>query len=534
MSRPYALPAPLLLVVGLVLALLTGATEATAAPELPEDPKAGPEGEPLDPLSLGEEDSEAGEVDEEASPADRAVVVAVIDSQLSPYHWDFVDHQMPQALAGDPLPLDEAPDTWLPGFTTDGLDSYEAFPITLAEWDDEWVADLRDEDAERWAEFPSSRPGAVNYRWIPGTKIIGALAFGTSSFVGDNDAHGTKSASVSVGNYHGTCPECLLVHIRYSGVAGGEAAIEWAMNQPWIDVITNSYGFSAVSRDRLYSGSDTDLQREASERGQTIFFSSGNGQANTFTAPNTTYFSSQEGPDWIVTVGAITPSGGGYTGSGKPADVSAPGMSYPSMGGHTVTGTGTFSGTSNATPTTAGLYASALGWARGELGGVRLQDDGVIARGAPVECGGAHDDCELADGALTAEELRTRLLHGAVRTSQGPNVGAFVNAPLPVTVDEYELATKGHGAYFGRINGDEDWQAEAVRITGPMDGSQPVLDRPDGEHDWMVVDSYCRQSIWGTWSGGYWAEGDDLPGPDPRWPLRSALATTCGEMFPPL
>jgi hypothetical protein len=208
-------------------------------------------------------------------------------------------------------------------------------------------------------------------------------------------------------------------------------------------------------------------------------------------------------------------------------------MSYPSMGGQTVTGTGTFSGTSNATPTTAGLYASALGWARGELGGGRLQEDGVIAQGTPVECGEANEGCELADGELTAEELRTRLFHGAVRTGRGPNV-SIVDSPLPVTAEEYDLATQGHGAYFGRINGTAEWEAEAARITGPMDGTQAVLERPEGEHDWMVVDSYCRQSIWGTWSGGYWADGDALPAPNPAYPLRAALAASCGALFPPV
>jgi hypothetical protein len=517
----------LLLALSLVLSLLSGA--ALAAPE----------GEVLG-ASLLDEDGAPGDPDDEddedatvVDPADRAVVVAVIDSQLSPYHWDFKASEMPQSLAGEPLPLDTPPDEWLPGFDATGLASYEAFPITLAEDADARVPDLIAADAERWSTFRSAGPDAVHYRWIPGTKVIGALAFNTSSFVGDNNQHGTKSASVSVGNLHGTCPECLLVHIRYGGVAGGEQAIEWALQQDWIDVITNSYGFSAAMRDRLYSGSDTDLSRAASERGQTILFSSGNGQANTFTVPNTTYFSSQEGPDWMVTVGAITPNGGGYTGSGKPADVSAPGMSYPSMGGTTATGTGTFSGTSNATPVTSGLYASALGWAREALGGGRVQADGVIARGTPVDCGPANPDCELGDGVLTADELRTRLLHGAVRTPQGPAVG-LVGASPPATVDEYELASKGHGAYFGRIRGAEQWEVEAARITGPMDGTAAVLERPAGERDWMVVDSYCRQSIWGTWSGGYWSEGDPLPGASPLWPLRTTLEATCGELFPPL
>jgi hypothetical protein len=67
-----------------------------------------------------------------------------------------------------------------------------------------------------------------------------------------------------------------------------------------------------------------------------------------------------------------------------------------------------------------------------------------------------------------------------------------------------------------------------------MNGSAEVLERPEGERDWMVVDSYCRQQIWGTWADGFWAEGDPLPGIDPIWPLRSAMAASCDQLFPPL
>ena len=79
-----------------------------------------------------------------------------------------------------------------------------------------------------------------------------------------------------MGNLHGTCPECLLVFINYGDQAGAEAAIEWAESQPWIDLISNSYGFSDVyGRDRIYTGSDTTKQRDAILRGQSILFSSG-------------------------------------------------------------------------------------------------------------------------------------------------------------------------------------------------------------------------------------------------------------------
>jgi hypothetical protein len=476
--------------------------------------------------------------DAPADGRDDVTVVAVVDGSFQPQHWDFHASRMPQARDGDPsndLPLDAAPDTWLPDFTTEGLASYERLDLTLDDRNSRRsVASLQKADEATWESVQQSTNEAVHYYWIPDTKVVGAVHFGNGTFQDDNGAHGANTASVSVGNLHGTCPSCVVVLVTYGG-GDREAASNWAMSQPWIDVVTNSFGFSAVNRDRLYSGSDVELQKAASERGQTIFFSSGNGQANTFTAPNTTYFSSQEGPDWIVTVGAVNPTGGNYTGAGKPADIASVGSSYPSIGGTTVSGSDrTFGGTSNATPVVAGYYAGALARARTLLDGPRVQDGGVIAQGTPVACGEVRPDCELADGVLTAAELRTRLFEGAVRTPQGlsPSIS---NVNTPVVSDEAELAAEGHGAYFGRLNGDEEWQAEAARITGPLEGTAAVLQRPAGEREWFVVDSYCRQSIWGAWSGGAYVEGTTpLPGADPAFPLRTALAASCDRLFPPL
>lgn len=94
--------------------------------------------------------------------------------------------------------------------------------------------------------------------------------------------------------------------------------------------MTNSFGFSLLLRDRYYNGGNAALSKAASERGQTIFFSAGNGQVNAFAAPNATLPSSQERPDWMVTVGAIDPDNeGSYIGHGKPVDIASIGSGYP-------------------------------------------------------------------------------------------------------------------------------------------------------------------------------------------------------------
>jgi hypothetical protein len=473
------------------------------------------------------------------SGADDVVVVAVVDGSFSPYHWNFLADQMPQHLnepSTDDLPLSESPATWLPGFPgADGFSSYGSLDITLAASPSDNPAQLAAADAQVWDSLPQSQRDAVHYRWIPGTKIVGAVDFsGNKLRAGGstpNTSHGSGTSSVSVGNLTGTCPECVVVLVTYGG-SDREAATDWAMSQPWIDVVTHSYGYSTVLYDKIYNGSDPELQREAVERGQAVFWSASNGQVNAFDAPTTTYYSSSKGPDWLITVGATAPSGANYTGSGKTVDVASIGSRYPSAGGTTVTGRGTFSGTSNATPVVAGMYARSLWWARQQLDGPsRLQEDGVIASGGGYACGTERPDCEIRDGALTRDELTTRLFEGASQTPQGPT--PVVDAGTPVTTAEHDFAAEGHGTYFGRMRGDSTWLAEEARITGPLGGTAPTLPRPDGEREWMVVDSFCRQSIWGAWEGGAYVAGTTpLPGPSPLWPLRSALEAGCPALFP--
>ena len=87
--------------------------------------------------------------------------------------------------------------------------------------------------------------------WFPGTKVIGAVNFG-GSFFGGNEAHGTKSAASAAGNLHGMCAECLFVLVR-DGENG--VGLKWAAAQPWIDIVSNSYGASILGdsfRDNIY------------------------------------------------------------------------------------------------------------------------------------------------------------------------------------------------------------------------------------------------------------------------------------------
>jgi len=482
--------------------------------------------------------------------ADEATVVAVLDGGINPYHWDFLGAKLPQnqdAVAGNDIPLDRPANEWLPGFAESaaGFSSFSPIGLELDGID----PDAGFGDPAALQGLKTSTAQRREAYWLPGTKIIGAMLFGDGEQKKDlwqgADAHGVGTTSSVAGNLHGTCPECLLFFIDYGNTAEeAEAAIEWAEAQPWIDVISNSYGHGGLVP-KFYAGSNVDAQRRATERGQEIVFSGGNGVENGYVVSNPTAFSSQKGPDWILTVGAAAPgednhyeadsTGGAYSGAGKPVDLAGVGSDYPNAySAATVSSVGSsgFGGSSNAAPTVAGLYARSLHLARTALGGPsKVQAGGVIAQGTPVACGSARPDCELGDGRLTEPELRTRVLHGAVNSKGGTAfLGQLGQNPTAPRIGEEELMGEGHGTYFARQSGPKStaWLAELERIVGPMSGGAPVLERPAGEADWFVVDSYCKQQMWGAWTEGYFVDGvTQLPGPDPAWPFRSAHEQTC-------
>lgn len=459
-------------------------------------------------------------------------VVAVIDSGFNPYHWDFLGARMPQQLnadTSDDLPLDQPPDTWIPGFPDPGtsFSSYSRLDLTLAPTNPyARIADLQAQDSAVWAGFKSSPSLAPNYHWIPNTKIVGAISFGSGSFVAPTSEHGVGTSSVSVGNLWGACPECVAVLIQYNDA---ERAIRWAAAQPWIDVITNSYGSSLLLRDNVTMSGPGLALRDSVVRGQATFWSAGNGQANAFVVPNHNLHSGQKGPDWVITVGAISPNGTSYSGSGKTVDIAGVGSSYPAAYGSTnVTGSGSFSGTSNATPTLAGTYARALYLSRRALGGPsKTQEDGVIAVGDPVSCGATRPACELGDGKLTSVELREALFAASVPTPEGMNIGGLGDVDLG---REAELASEGHGGWFVRAKKGNDaaWLSEFSRLFLPLIGEAAFPTRPADERAWMTVDSYCRQQIWGAWDEGYYrGDATPLPEDDLAWPVRTAMRNAC-------
>ena len=112
-----------------------------------------------------------------APPAkDDVTVIAVIDSGFSPYHQDFLASEVPADIKG--LPLTKAPDTWLPGFPKPStFAGYSPLKLTLNGESSTNMDALHTKDKASWASVKPSTATSIDYRWIPGTKVIGALTF---------------------------------------------------------------------------------------------------------------------------------------------------------------------------------------------------------------------------------------------------------------------------------------------------------------------------------------------------------------------
>lgn len=454
------------------------------------------------------------------APADIArpfTVVAVIDSGFSAYHEDFLGAKHPWNVDADPAnDFDFAID---PVHYVAGHPGATPLALTLPTHGDEDVDALRLADGAVWSTMLTSTASEPHVYWIPGTKVVGALRFGGSTFQSTNGAHGTASASVAAGNVHGSCPECLFVLVA----GGNDESLRWVASQRWIDVVTNSYGAGGpvqgatlgLTRDNMYLDSPVDATRAASEDGQVIVFSAGNGFVNAFDVPMFTYWSSQKGPDWMVTVGAVAPdSEQTVLGAGKPVDISSIGAEYPASGGSTANGRGTHGGTSNAAPVVAGYFAKTLQSAREMLedrsGG---HEGGVVATGAPRACGAAWSACPLADGVLTRIELEDTVYGNVLPSPQNltgavfnPPFGFIPNANVPTT--QFAYYYQGHGTLTGRLRGDGEYEQEWRRMSDALAGDVAPFARPEGEREWFVVDSKCRQRFWGGWTGGDYVGGD--------------------------
>ena len=407
-------------------------------------------------------------------------VIGVADSGINAYHSEFSAAAYP-----DPEILKLTrnftahPSEYIPGYPEDAL----AIPITQGQ------GYYPAKDQALWAGVEKGR-----LYWIPGTKIIGGWDTGPAACVNcapdlhailDDDGHGTGSASVAAGNRYGYCPTCLLFVV--------EALDESLVNdKQWADISTNSFGTVGGVPLGLTSGGSQSA-RAAVERGQTVLFAAGNGVGNAFDVPQVTWGGDGVGPDWVITVGAIRRDNHrAIVGDGIPAHISSWGDgNIPAACRTGTVGQCMHSGTSSATPSTAGVFGHVLTEVRRAIGDVKAgQKPGqVVALGHPID-----QSAYLEDGKLTRAELREVVLKTALPLNQRNDVSPF---PYPLTapyLGEANVLFEGYGAATPE---------SAERAINVLLGKEPLPAR-DFEDSFFALDRQVRDTLY----GGYDRDGD--------------------------
>jgi len=452
----------------------------------------------------------AGAASATAKPALKAkpaqAVIALVDTGINPYHKVFRDRS--------PL-AQRYPGTYLPNYPKGAI----ALHITLdaKNYNDA----VRKDCASVWSKV---RPGRLY--WFPGTKIVGAISFGTQPAINCaardltdtyllSTGHGAMTASRAASNDYGACPECRVVSVQLpltvsvggeDGSADSVDGIRWAAaNRSWIDVQSNSWGPLVPGWAPVSSGMATDdpaLTRAVEEtaRQQLAFWAAGNGVAfREGVLGHPTLLAPHLGPSPII-VGGYD-SGYVATWPGSMPNVSSDACSSWATEGPTTTAStdSTGSGTSAATPYVAGSAARIILEARRILGDTRTGYRGdVLASGRA----GAVKSGPLSDGKLTYAELKDVLFHTATaRPVAEHNDGAVCDATyapynstpvqwseVPASFQQYPLI-----GYGGVDTPARNLAFKVLRGTAPM----PARAQEDQIY---AADQQARTELYLAWS----------------------------------
>jgi Subtilase family len=429
------------------------------------------------------------------------VVIALTDSGINAYQQDF---RAPDFV--------HHPSKFIEGYPQNA----KAVDLSFGVADQEGYDAARNADEEVWDDIQRS-----SLVWFPGTRIIGGISIaaggtsnGYSEFpILDEGGHGTGTASVAAGQFYGSNPNALIVEVE--GL--GDAPLNWAASQPWIDIVSNSWGpaYAGVS----VPTDSVERTKVATTRGQSILFSSGNGNLNTNSNPicvpvvgvcqspwapggplpvedpckckvpnsNVSILSHNKGPSWIMTVGAASPiNGQSHWWHGVPVDVSSFGSKWAAAGAFSadITNKRDFGGTSNATPVTAGVLSTVIQRAREVLGDTKAgqKPGGVVALAAsgvtPPATG------PLADGKLTRLEAEEIVVKTAQPVAFDPVKATWDYAIYPTTPTYYTY--QGYGIV------DHGSRARALSV---LMGQTPMPDRAEVDTFMAQVDA-ARDAIY--------------------------------------
>lgn len=418
------------------------------------------------------------------------VVIALTDTGINPYHQDF---RAPEFV--------HHPSAYIEGYP----EGAETLEVSLDLADAAGYDAARTADATLWSGVQGNR-----LYWFPGTRVIGGYSTGSGGTSGyperrilDDTGHGTGTASVSGGRFYGSNPNALIVMVE----SLGDTPLNWAASQPWIDIVSNSWGPALAG----FSTGNVNGTRNATRRGQSIVFSAGNGNRNTNSSEvwgpiegltgvgdpcdcklpnsNVTYAGHNKGPSWILTVGAASPvNGQSHWWHGVPADVSSFGSKWRAAApfGVVQEDSRDFGGTSNAAPTTAGVLSAVIERARVELGDTEAgqKPNGVVAQAADGVT--LPESGPLADGQLTRLEAEEIVQKTAFPVPFDPEKATWDYAIYPTTPLYYTY--QGYGIV------DRGSKALALKV---LMGEEPLPDRAEVDA-WMAQSDAVRDQIYGA------------------------------------
>jgi len=340
--------------------------------------------------------------------------------------------------------------------------------------------------------------------WIPGTRIIGAIALVAPGGSGgglpgdapapecppvlDCEGHGTMVASRGAGAEHALCADCKIVMAQ-----NFEEGAAWLAAQPWIDAQSDSW--TSLAPDPGLAQRISDIAAKMPS-----FFAAGNGLLGVLGGlGQPTPLSGTAGAIGIYAVGGHD-NGNTILWSGSMPHIIADACwSWAAMyNSLDEAGPRVGSGTSAATPYAAGEAARLILEARKLLGdpATGVREGGVLAQGDGSKLAGG----PLADGSFTMEELRALVLHTADPRPPGTEDDGDLCGPETTPYDTTPIAWSSVPAevplyYLVGYGGVNVHTLDAAMQV--LQGAAPLPDRSD-VGPWPTVDDTLRDALRGV------------------------------------